>query len=859
MAENASVELIARELASVATTPASTLFAGAGTGKRAGLPDWHEYVSGLADAVEAYDADVASLMRKRLAARLYLNAVDLYQTCPLMPAGIRLHKLGEPFATRTYNAKALRALVALPFDRIVTTNFDRSLHDAFALVRQGAPLCAELGDPSLKQAMYNWRDPYIARVHGRAEVPDTMVLDQAGYQRTEGDTDYLEFLIHILTRTRCAFLGYSFVDPAIHRVLEVTDARVASAFPVEHLAILPASADDLVVRLARYNIRVLLYDGQTNHEALWRAVREALDCYRGGSPKPAASFPTPLESAHRILAASYARAVMAPQAVPLRMVVLEGLTLGILAESDGLTRLEAAERLRCIVPMKSTEAEHSVNPAIDRLVKDGVIEERERQLHVVKPPGNKIEPDLRELGIGVANRARVRHGIELHEVERTAIERILDHLVLSRGWDLAAALASAKRSDSFELSQPLDGAFARFGNRIDRSNHDAAQEAIRDLLEKPNSREAEILARLARLSFGVEVTLERGRSTLVHSLTLPERIYLDASVLLPAITPGHPYRPSYTAAIRSLQEAATRAGVASRVLVLDSFLNEVVSHRRNAVALVREGRLEDPARLSRFIDFTGADYTNVYVGGYSSQVGRAERRVPFQQYLREVAPYETEGELATFLTQQGIETAPARTSDPRERRLFTQIKSALDQAYAEDMTRRYEMKPDILIRHEAEQLARLLREIEGGARSVFVTADSRLRRISTGELLGRIGPALFSHTGLLQLVDLLVGLEADDESLARLLWAVEARDKREALMGYFIDLALRRYDKARAMSMPRLVESIVEEALGAAETEGIQFAFLREGEDVGRTFDFLDRFEDRFYELMAEELRKQDG
>ena len=521
MAENASIELIARELTAVARSPASTLFAGAGTGKRAGLPDWHEYVSGLADAMETYDPDVAALMRKRVSARLYLNALELYQTCPLMPAGTRLQKLAEPFAPRAYNAKSLRALVALPFDRIVTTNFDRSLHDAFAMVRQRAPLSAELGDPSLRQAIYNWKDPYIARVHGRAEIPTTMVLDQTGYQRTEGDADYLEFLIHILTRTRCAFLGYSFVDPAIHRILAVTDVRVATAFAVEHLAILPASGVDLVARLARYNIRVLLYDDRNGHDALWHAIRQALNYYRDGGSKPAASFPEPFESAHRILAASYARAVMAPQAVPLRMIVLEGLTLGILADSDGLTRLEVAERLRRIVPMKSTEAEESVHPAVDRLVKDGVIDERDRQLHLVKPPGNKIEPDLRDLGLGVANRVRVRHGFELHEVEREAIEKVLAHLVLSRGWDLAATLASAKRSDLFELSQPLDAAFARFGNRIERAYHAAAKEAIRDLLARPNSREAEILARLARLSFGVEVALERGRSTQIHALTLP--------------------------------------------------------------------------------------------------------------------------------------------------------------------------------------------------------------------------------------------------------------------------------------------------------------------------------------------------
>lgn len=854
----ASMDEIAQSLCDLALTAGSTLFAGAGVGGRAGLPSWRQFVLHCAEKTEPYDPDTAYLMKRRLESGSLLNALDLFGVCPLIPDGTKLEILAAPFSRKSYDPKSLRALVSLPFNSIVTTNYDRSLHDAFALARQYSAFSAELGDPSLKQAIYNWKEPYVARIHGRAEVPRTMVVDTRGYQRTELDSDYLDFLVHVLTRSRCAFIGYSFVDPAIYRVLQVVDSRVASGFPTEHLALVPASGAELRERLARYNIRVLLYDEAAGHELVWKAIRAALDQYRAGREKPASAYPTPMAAAHRFLAVSYARAVMAPRAAPLRSIIVEGIALGLLAEHDGLTRLELAERLRRVVPLTSAEAERAIQPVADRLIQEGVIREPERQLWLVQKAENRIVPDLHKLAEGVANRLKVRLGIEATGADLNLFAQVLERLVLARGWDLAAGLASAKRSDLFDLAVPLRRALEELAGSVNQSRKDAISDAIRNMLERPDAHEAAILTRLARLSFGVEIALERGKSTLVHALTLPERIYLDASVLLPAITPGHPYRATYVAAIRRLQDAATRVGLASRVFVLEPFLNEVVSHRANAIRLVEEAALEDPRRLARFVEFNRADYTNVYVGGYSSTVGRTSKPIRFQEYLSEVAPYATEEQAAEFIRGQGVETVSGKPQDPKERDYLESFTSELQRAYAADAKIWREAKPDVLIRHEGQQLARLMRELESGARSVFVTADSRLRRLATGERLAAVAPALFSHTGLLQLVDLLVGLDAEDESLARLLWAIEARDQRDTLRGYFIDVALRRYDAALALSIPKLVDGIVTETMDAASREGIEFAEFGAGTNVKRTFEFLDRFENRFYERMAEQIRSQE-
>ena len=67
---------LASEIQKVASQPGSFLFAGAGVGKRAGLPDWREYIEHLASVAEVYEKESAVLIRKRLTQDLLTDAID---------------------------------------------------------------------------------------------------------------------------------------------------------------------------------------------------------------------------------------------------------------------------------------------------------------------------------------------------------------------------------------------------------------------------------------------------------------------------------------------------------------------------------------------------------------------------------------------------------------------------------------------------------------------------------------------------------------------------------------------------------------------------------------------------------------
>lgn len=859
MAKVLSLATLADTILRIVSKPGCILFAGAGVGKRAGLPDWPQYLEHLASVAERYEPPTAGLMRARVKARLLTHAAAYYKQCPVIPSGEQWRELVAPFAKDKYNAERLRALMALPFKAAVTTNFDRSLHDAYAAAHGVSAVGAELGDPSLRQAIYNWQDFYIARIHGRAEVPQSIVIDLNDYVRTENDPDYIDFLCQTLTRTLCLFIGYSFVDPAISRILDVVDQRIGPTFPVLHTALLPSDAAELVARLAKYNIEVCLYPAEDDHEVLWKAIRQALTLYHQGPPKKDPAYPEPLEPARRLLASCYARLRMADAVQPLRWVVIEGIMLGLLAELGQATNAQLVEGLRRLIPLTEAESARLISLSVEGPLARGWIQSDGETIGLARPLENRLEQELEILVRGALTRLLVREGHRASGRDREVIRRVIEDLVLLRGWDLGASFASAKKSDSFDIWPIIRSSLTRLAPDLAEPLRERLAGACVDLFRRPEQAEAKILANLGRLAFGIEIALERGRSSLVQSATLPENVYLDANVLMPAIVEGHPYGPAYLSALKKLREAGTHAGVESRILALDVFLNEIVTHRNNAANIVKEYELEDPERLMRYITYVGAENSNVFVGGYASHVGRAKLKLGFGEFLQTYAPYRTEEELAAYLGGVGVEATGSDKSGPEEQEAHAGILTALRIAYQRDSSWLYDVKPDVLIKHEAVQLARLQMDLKNGRRSIFVTADSKLRRLAVGEILGRVGGCMVSHVGFVQLIDLLVGLEADPDSLTRVLWAVEAWDEHAHLRGYFVDVGLRHYDDAMARAMPRIIDDFIEEVKRASREERIPLHPYEAKEGASRTFKFMDRFEERFFERMAGEIRRREG
>ena len=323
---------------------------------------------------------------------------------------------------------------------------------------------------------------------------------------------------------------------------------------------------------------------------------------------------------------------------------------------------------------------------------------------------------------------------------------------MSHAWDIGAHYAGGSSGWTPDVRQLVRDALLDVAAGSAPSSPQALENAVHALITAPDVQEAELLSSLGRAAFGIQLLLASPRQALFHRHALPRTLYLDASVLMPAITSGHPLRPAYMQVIRRMSDAAVNARTRLSVAVGYQFLNEIVSHRRAAIDIVAEAKLEDMGNLKRHIQLHSALNTNVFVGAYGTVVGRSGSEISFSEFLATAAPFATEEQLAAHLEGIGIST---QYMDFRKEHnaAYVQILNPLKQGY-EDIDA---VKPGVLIEHEAQQLTQLVVDAQGGVSSLFVTADRRLRRIlATQVALKALAGMTVSHIGLVALADVMV-------------------------------------------------------------------------------------------------------
>ncbi len=647
------------------------------------------------------------------------------------------------------------------------------------------------------------------------------------------------------------------MDPAISKVFELLEKHVGPNYPKKHCALLPRSSGDLATHLSRFNIEVLYYDAPSD---LWTCFEslplKLVSAKKAASPPVAEPFPLPVESMRKFLASCYVQWKVSPVAEPVRESVLHGIVLSLIEKAgrEGQAIGELAVQLRRMIPMTPAEANLTTSRAVDSLIRKGWAGLADQRIVLARSTKKPLEDNLALLVRGVLNRLFLREGVDPKPSYAVAVQNVLEEVFLTRGWDLGAQFVGAKTSGAADIYEAIRKSVRQNLPTETFERHDRLANSIYDLLKRPDDLEAQVLADFARLSFGLTVLLKAGTSAL-KAESLPERIYFDASILMPAITDGHPIRPIYQNTIEKLVHTVRETGSSCELLVASDFLNEIVSHRNLAQSLVRELGLDDPSRLEKHILYYGAENTNVFVGAYASWVGRQKEAISFNEFLEKAAPYADESDLAAFVEGMGIRPIKVAEVDRQFLHLGNQYIAQLTQAYSALSDAGWvHQKLPVLIKHEARQLAQIELELRAGRKSLFVTADRGLRETLGNLRLGAVWNVVISHLGLVQLVDLLLGVEAEPRSLARVLWGIMEYNEHAAMRDYFIDLALKRQDEALAMTLPQIIEEFVGEAQKSAKLEGIRF-FTRNVEDKAKAARFLDRFELQFFEKLAEAVR----
>ena len=204
------------------TVDRPVLFAGAGVSATAGLPTWGDYMNYLAQQVQPHDAMTCHHMRELVRDGDYIGAASQYFLSKKIPQQEKYKKLALPFSE--YDISGICVIGKLPFSAYVTTNYDRVLFDVYASEKKASALEVNLNDPTLSAAEFN-KEFYVARIHGRVEVTDTMMMSDLHYDEMLRNDAYVDFLVHCFTRKNLVFVGFSFLDPAIRQVLGIIGDR----------------------------------------------------------------------------------------------------------------------------------------------------------------------------------------------------------------------------------------------------------------------------------------------------------------------------------------------------------------------------------------------------------------------------------------------------------------------------------------------------------------------------------------------------------------------------------------------------------------------------------------------------------
>lgn len=827
------------------TSTHPVLFLGAGVSARAGLPTWAGLLEKLADFLQAHDPLTSQQVREQIRKKNYTKAADFFELAEA-PEGERRSALRSLLSN--YNANQLVAIAKLPFKTIVTTNFDRSIHDALAIARQSSPQDFKYGDASFREAIWE-TSLMVARIHGAAEHPGSIILSSSGFTKVIADESYRALLSQCFAQRNVLFVGFSFYDPAIRNVFEELERIHGPAMPGRHVALLPDTAEaEFLAKANRLNIKVVKYPEADRHQALWTGI-ESFDAT--AVPHPNSDQDTPFSSTKRYLAACYARSTNSSGQRALKESVLEAVVAAILQEASPkpMSKRDIFEKVRNVVGIKKADSEALVERALLTLRDDGLI--RQQKIDKITQftwqnhaqAQDSLSTDILYLCESLRARAKVQESWTLAAHVSSALPNIFNLLVRTRGWDLGAAFASGRAPDPVEVNALL----ATPELKLPAYDQERLGRVIMAMIKDPTEKEAKLLLDMGRAAFAIELAFQTPQSFLLHEAVLPQRIYLDASVLLPSIVPGHPFSETYVSALNRLRRAASSAGVDMRLRISTAYLNEVISHRRKAQDFARESGNEMPEIARRDAEYSGAENTNVFVGAYASWIDRHDKHLSFDDFLRRHAPYTTEKALEKYLAQQGYDVVTQHKTSG-----YPKIYEQLERDYSGALARG---KTPLLIEHDALQLAALEEDLGRGYRAILVSADRQLRDFVSRGLNKVLADAMVSHVGLVQFVELMLGGVEESAGFSQLLWSARQSDQQASIRAHYVHQALNAYDAALVMSLPDVVDRLAEQANRDLTRRGQNLDSTDQAARA-KAFKALGAHEADFFQKMQTEVEK---
>jgi len=239
---------------------------GSGLSLNAGLPDWRGALTKILEWADntghpIHDRDEIISMISGSTDGLLDVAADLADQ--LGPEAMR------KALTATFRPNGLRPtlghtrMACLPFEGIITTNFDKLIETAFAISALATPPVCTHAQTAELGAIVAGERPFILKAHGDIDHIDTIILGRRDYQELLLNAPYQRCMSLLCAQYTLLFLGFSLSDPDLRLTLDLHKAAFRDHV-VQHYALVPGAGNVAVRGYSRaYGITLLTYQPST--------------------------------------------------------------------------------------------------------------------------------------------------------------------------------------------------------------------------------------------------------------------------------------------------------------------------------------------------------------------------------------------------------------------------------------------------------------------------------------------------------------------------------------------------------------------------------------------------------------------
>lgn len=588
-------------------------FLGAGISHSAGYPLWdaatqravdHAGQRGLSPAALAYATEL-------LQGGEYYEVFEVLQR--RLPKSAFCQIASRVFSGSDEPSEVHRLVVRVNCRGIITTNFDECLLTACITEGRSVPIT------DMRYAVAS--DAYfIVKPHGSVKTPESMVLSRTDWQRVAATPEFRELLAQAVSMFQVVFIGYGMRDPDINRIWDDILRHRCFRAPALYFCRRGGLDAGRLDEFRERNVQVVEFPDDGSF-AFIRRVLEVL-AQRGGTPAGRAPARASQEAArdlerYLLLCLHFAPEQQSRLIVVVKALVLEALSC---AASNTISRDVLQTHIAVVLGREASHIAPTVECALQELVaaglarvKGGLVEFDRQVFAGLQAKVAELERAESDWVKRVLREQASALGASVDSAEEARVLEMFDQVVMEAGHEIAELLLFNRASggERAKIDEVVDRACegtqfaerkALYRKTLRQVVLDPAEGIEEDLLFK------KLQAYLIAAAYVLNPTSEK----LLADYARGHWVYLDSSLILPALAVGHPANSVYRRLLHRTQV------LGMRLKVIRDMANEVWANVREAVRALEEFDRTDVSLvevLEGYVAFHGSGNGNVFLEG----------------------------------------------------------------------------------------------------------------------------------------------------------------------------------------------------------------------------------------------------